>query len=341
MKKKNKIIAGITAALIGLTCVGVGVGTAYINGQGESNTITTVESSNAVKIINVKRAAATGDNYGSTMIYYTLNPNVKANIEYSLTYSDGSEVASDVLTVTHETVNKYFNVVCNKAFTKQIVLKVFPSNNTSVSASVRFDFKEKLTVSSSLSQVENQKLSVETEVETTGGTVTVDKSVTNKTYTWNENFLNQVKTVMHNVSERSIGNEPSWYNDNNCSLETTRTYVGLDNASLQKWFTTTNFTQNAFFESIYYDVSYYYVVDDDITMGSTTYEAGYKSDTYTFKVYLTDLGDSNFETLFDGTYDVIDYSCVVNGETHTESFGLSLDAIKVTSITLDESSYTF
>ena len=335
MKKKNKIIAGITAALIGLTCVGVGVGTAYINEQGESNTITTVESSNAVKIINVKRAAATENNYGSTMIYYTLNPNVKANIEYSLTYSDGSEVASDVLTVTHETV------VCNKAFTKQIVLKVFPSNNTSVSASVRFDFKEKLTVSSSLNQVENQKLSVETEVETTGGTVTVDKSVTNKTYTWNENFLNQVKTVMHNVSERSIGNEPSWYNDYNCSLETTRTYVGLDNASLQKWFTTTNFTQNAFFESIYYDVSYYYVVDDDITMGSTTYEAGYKSDTYTFKVYLTDLGDSNFESVFNGTYDIIDYSCVINGETYTESFGLSLDAIKVTSITLDESSYTF
>ena len=137
-------------------------------------------------------------------------------------------------------------------------------------------------------------------------------------------------------------NEPSWYNDYNCSTMTgTCRIVGLENADLQKWFTSTKFTTDAFVRSIYYEVEYWYEVDDEITIGSTTIPEGYETEHYYEKYYINDMNSLYFNECFDGSTRIIDYSCQVNGETYSSSFGLSLSQISVTSLTSSLGNYTF
>ena len=313
----------------------------YQENLNENQTEVNAESSDRIRIVNIKRSN-TSDGYGQTEFTYSVSPNnTNAKIQYKLQYSDGSSVAEDILNITHYAGSSRFVVKCNKAFNKQIHLILYPLNQEDVTAVVKFDFKEKLSVSSSLVQNEGSYLDVNTLVTSTGGSVSVDKTIKNETYSWNDDFVQYIKNYLRSM-DGQYSNEPDWYNDNNCSIMTgTNKFVGLEDADLQKWFTTNKFTTDSFVTSIYYEIEYWYEVDDDITIGSTTIPAGYETEHYYEKYYINDMNSLYFNDVFNGEYEIIDYSCQVNGETYTSSFGLSLSQISVTNISTSIGSYEF
>ena len=307
----------------------------------ENQTEVDVDASDKIKISNIKRSN-TSDGYGQTEFTYSVSPNnTNAKIQYKLQYNDGSSVPGDILTVTHYTGSSRFVVKCNKVFTKQIHLILYPLNQEDVTAVVKFDFKEKLTVTSALVQNEGAYLDVNTSVSSTGGSVIVDKTVKNETFSWNDDFVQYIKNYLSSM-DGQYSNEPDWYNDNNCSIMTgTNKFVGLEDADLQKWFTTNKFTTDSFVTSIYYEVEYWYEADDDITMGSTTIPAGYETEHYYEKYYINDMNSLYFNDCFDGSTFIIDYSCQVAGETYYSSLGMTLSQISVSAISPTIESYTF
>lgn len=299
------------------------------------------EDSKSIKITNLKRSNSAND-YGTTEFTYSISPNnTNAKITYKLQYSDGSNVADDILTINHYDASQRFVVKCNKAFTKQIHLIIYPINQEDVSAIVKFDFKEKLSVTSSLVQNEGSLLDVNTLVDTTGGSVTVNKNVTNETITWNNDFVQYISNYLRDM-DHQYSNEPDWYNSNNCSIMTgINQIVGLTDADLNKWFTTNTFSADEFVKSIYYEVEYWYEVDDEISTGTTTIPEGFCTEHYYEKYYINDMNSLYFNDVFDGSMDIIDYSCVVDGQTYLTSLGMVLSQIEVSSISTSTESFTF
>ena len=313
----------------------------HIRGFENDKDLVSYEDSKFIKITNLKRSNSVND-YGTTEFTYSISPNnTNAKITYKLQYSDGSNVADDILTINHYDASQRFVVKCNKVFTKQIHLIIYPINQEDVSAIVKFDFKEKLTVTSSLVQNEGSLLDVNTVVDTTGGSVTVNKNVTNETITWNKDFVQYISNYLRDM-DHQYSNEPDWYNSNNCSIMTgINQIVGLTDADLNNWFTTNTFSADEFVKSIYYEIEYWYEVDDEISTGTTTIPEGFCTEHYYEKYYINDMNSLYFNDVFDGSMDIVDYSCVVDGQTYFTSLGMVLSQIAVSSISTSTESFIF
>ena len=312
----------------------------FVNKNNDSSVETSIVDSTQIRITNVKRT--NDSSYGTTEFTYSVNPNnTNAKILYKLEYSDGSDVENDILLVTHYAGSCMFVVKCNKVFTKQINMILYPLNQENVTAIVKFDFRERLSVDSSLVQNEGTYLDVNTVVSTTGGSITVDKSVKNETVSWNDDFVQYITNKLKSM-DGQYSNQPDWYNDNNCSIMTgTNKLVGLTDSDLNKWFTSHVFSTNDFVNSIYYEVEYWYEVDDDISIGSTTIPEGYETEHYYEKYYINDLNSLYFNECFNGSTNIIDYTCVVDEKTYSESFGLILSQIPVSSVVTTITQFIF
>lgn len=106
---------------------------------------------------------------------------------------DETEVEAGIISLTRSGSNVF--VRCNKPFTKQITLILYARNNESINAKIKLDFKEKLTVTLNYPLFHGEKTqsikSGNTKVETTGGTIKVNKTVRNELHTINFKELNE------------------------------------------------------------------------------------------------------------------------------------------------------
>ncbi len=274
---------------------------------------------NGIKL--VERASSKEGTYGTKTFSYTLDPNVNNDsVTLSLTDSSGATVAyntaDSILTITHTFSSQTITVTCNKVFTKQLILKLSSTLNPSVSASVTLDFIEKLTCTPSLSA--NDKLKGTVDVQTTGGTKTVDKTIRNEKYAFEDSFVQLVNkafdTSATTYEERS-GNHTGY------SIYVTNIKVyGLDDAHINTL--KSKIDHNSFIKTIY---ATYTCVEVDEN------NEDYSSSNGT--IYLYQIENTRFKEIFNGSTPVFKYTSSVNNVTYTSTCGLLINSIKATSIT--------
>ena len=240
-------------------------------------------------------------------------------------------VENGVVTLEHDTIKHEVKVNCLKAFAKKIVLTLYADSNPNVKGTMTFDFRERINVilPDSINLVEGQVPTVNPRVDTTGGTVTVDKNVTDVTYSWNPDFLAWVK-------EKSMKELNDYMTENQANMsfqgETFTGFVGLGAEDA------TGFFKKAF------------KANEFLTTkgGKYTWEEAYSDDDSedpwsqcSSTWYLGSAAKTDFTSEFDGTKPVFDWTCKVNGVSYAKSFGLTLSSINVTSIALSGSNYCF
>ena len=105
--------------------------------------------------------------------------------------------------------------------------------------------------------------------------------------------------------------------------------VGLS-ANDAKSFFATAFSANTFLTTkgcgYSYDITY--IGETDVYPVSTTWHLGSAT-------------RADFLAEFDGAHPIFDWSCSINGKSYSKSFGLTLGAIPVQSISAGETSVTF
>lgn len=342
-RKMNKTLKVLLITLASATICGAIGGISYYAGYvNGANTIET-STDNDMEIINsgvvengvsIKCAfkANSGDAYGAYEITYTVTPSIYTDeIKAELSYSDKTSVPEDICSVTMDTINSKVTVHCKAAFTKQITLRLYAASNESVEAKMTFDFTEKITVDipSFIDIVEGQIPTITPVVSTTGGTKLVDKEVKNVTYSWNSGFTDWVKLQAKNqitkLEKEGIANH-SYQN------ELVGDLVGFTATDATNFFSTKFYT-NDFLTSKGCKWSFEEMWSDDDCEDPWSLCSG--------TWYIGSASKTDFMSKFDGNTSIIDWTCSVNGRTYSKSFGLSLDAIAITGISVNSSGYTF
>ena len=156
---------------------------------------TQLKGENGIKL-KVKNLAS-ANNYGSQIISYSVDPSFNTDtILYKVAYNDASSIEEGVLSIKHDNSNNQITITCLKAFTKQIILTLYAESNENINASINIDFVEKLTPTFTLQAETGKQLKVNTNVATTGGSITVDKTIKEETFTFNTDFVTKVNSYM-------------------------------------------------------------------------------------------------------------------------------------------------
>ena len=324
------VLAGLGAA----ACGGFVAGANYQQNQKENNDdkINVDIKENGIALKMAYKGATAEDPYGSYELTYTVTPAIYTDdIKAMLMYSDGSSVDSGTLALEHNPNAMKIIVHCRKAFTKTVTLKVYAQSNATVNATMTFDFREKIAVDlpNAISLNEGSIPGITPVINSTGGTVSVDKAVKNISYKWNASFTEWVK-------KQTLKYYEAYKAENSFNMEfgtaTVKGLVGLADSDCATFFTT-KFNAYSFLSTkgCSYTWTEMYSDDDSDDPWSTC--------NGTF--YLGKANKQDFLTEFNGTSPIIDYSCTVNGQTYKKSFGLNISAINVTKISLDSSNWVF
>lgn len=263
--------------------------------------------------------AKAADNGGEIVAIKDNQVAIKCAYNAKTAYQDGTNVENGIVTLEHDTIKHEVKVNCLKAFAKKIVLTLYADSNPNVKGTMTFDFRERINVilPDSINLVEGQVPTVNPRVDTTGGTVTVDKNVTDVTYSWNPDFLAWVK-------EKSMKELNDYMTENQANMsfqgETFTGFVGLGAEDA------TGFFKKAF------------KANEFLTTkgGKYTWEEAYSDDDSedpwsqcSSTWYLGSAAKADFTSEFDGTKPVFDWTCKVNGVSYAKSFGLTLSSINV------------
>lgn len=348
MEKQNKKINGgkivkiALISLVSLLALGVAGTTGYLIGRmqntasetnDEKEPVADVDENSGVAIISKYNAAnQSGDAYGSFEITYTVTPVIYTDeIKAELKYADGSAVPSDVLSFDHDATHNKVTVHCKAAFTQRAVLTLYAASNPDIKGTINFDFKEKLTVTlpDSIALTEGEIPTIKPAIVTTGGSVSVDKEIRNATYKWNDSFTNwvgtQAKAYMDAECDDIAINCSSWD-------EKLGTLVGLSASNCATFFSTA-FSSNDFLTTKGQNYSYYWQWSDA--------DSGDDDNFCESTWYLGKASRSEFLTQFNGTTPIIDFTCTINNQSYSKTFGLSMDAIPVTGIAPGVSNHVF
>lgn len=329
------IALGSLAVLAGTGTVGYVIGrTPAVKNQNteEKEPNVSVEEEKGIKVQTKYNANTTsGDTYGFYEVTYKVDPVIFTDeIEATLKYQDGTDIPSDTLAFEHDTVKLKITVHCKKVFTKKAVLTIYAKSDPSVKAIVTFDFRERLTVTlpDAISLTEGSVPTINPTITTTGGTVTVDKAVMNRTYKWNSAFITWVNTETKAAMDAEI-EDISF----NCSTsqEKVGDLVGLSQADCDSFFKNA-FSSNDFLTTKGQKYSYEWEYSDD-----DSGDPNVQNTTW----YLGKAPRADFLAEFDGAQPIIDFSCTINGTKYDKTFGLSLSAIPVKSISPDKTSVVF
>lgn len=334
-RKKRKapyIVLGALAIIAGLGCAFYGGYTLGKNAKAADNGGEIVAIKDNQVAIKCAYNAKSGAKYGTYNLTYSVTPTIYTDqIVAKIAYQDGTNVENGIVTLEHDTIKHEVKVNCLKAFAKKIVLTLYADSNPNVKGTMTFDFRERINVilPDSINLVEGQVPTVSPRVDTTGGTVTVDKNVTDVTYSWNPDFLAWVK-------EKSMKELNDYMTENRANMsfqgETFTEFVGLGAEDA------TGFFKKAF-------KAYEFLTTKG---GKYTWEEAYSDDDSedpwsqcSSTWYLGSAAKTDFTSEFDGTKPVFDWTCKVNGVSYAKSFGLTLSSINVTSIALSGSNYCF
>ena len=312
MKKRNIINTLLLSSLLLIPGCNV-------NKMNDNNFISNQLDSKIVENgINIKQASSVSSTakYGAQMFTYSIYPERYVDtIEYSLKYEDGSNVPNNILVVNHDEPNKSFTIECHNVFTKSINLKLYSSFNNNVNATIKLDFLEKLSYDSNFVQNEGKPLSISPVINSTGGTILVDKTITNEKYTWNKNFVN---TLVNEYFIQEI--EDRGYILSEGSLAMADSILVDDERGLSYYFKN-NFYLNNFLS--------------DITFGWIDGDSGED-------IIFSLLDFDHYEyVLYDECWNnVIDYTYTCNGVVYTKSYGIDINFNLITtqSITLFDNS---
>lgn len=334
-RKKRKapyIVLGALAIIAGLGCAFYGGYTLGKNAKAADNGGEIVAIKDNQVAIKCAYNAKSGAEYGTYNLTYSVTPTIYTDqIVAKIAYQDGTNVENGIVTLEHDTIKHEVKVNCLKAFAKKIVLTLCADSNPNVKGTMTFDFRERINVilPVSIDLVEGKVPTVSPKVDTTGGTVTVDKNVTDVTYSWNPDFLAWVK-------EKSMKELNDYMTENQANMsfqdETFTGFVGLGAEDA------TGFFKKAF------------KANEFLTTkgGKYTWEEAYSDDDSdnpwsqcSSTWYLGSAAKADFASEFDGTKPVFDWTCKVNGVSYAKSFGLTLSSINVTSIALSGSNYCF
>jgi hypothetical protein len=333
---KKTLKVGLIALAV-LAFAGASVGCYFIgknirnnNGAGDESSSAEVIPGNGVSVKMAFVAATTEDPYGSYVIDYTVTPKIYTDtISAKIAYDEsGDAVPSTVMTIDQDSANQRITAHCKGAFTKAIRLTIYASSDESVTAAVVFQFKEKITVTvpDSISLSEGAVPAITPTVTSTGGTITVDKAVKSVTYGWNSSFINWVKEKTQKALDTAVTQAT---NTNFYSNEAMGSLVGLSADDAASFFATA-FSSNTFLTTkgcgYSYDITY--IGETDVYPVSTTWHLGSAT-------------RADFLAEFDGAHPIFDWSCSINGKSYSKSFGLTLGAIPVQSISAGETSVTF
>lgn len=319
---------------------------------------TQLKGENGIKL-KVKTLAS-ASNYGSQVISYSVDPSFNTDtILYKVAYNDASSIEEGVLSIKHDNSNNQITITCLKAFTKQIVLTLYAESNENINASINIDFVEKLTPTFTLQAETGKQLKVNTNVATTGGSITVDKTIKEEKFNFNTDFVTKVNNYMkedsliyylkHDLLKKdsdgtiySFSDKYKFANDHypDVALDYTDYYKDttfdsiLSSSSLSS---ITSYSTEAFINAIFMNVNFTYVNIDDAE-GNEGIDVNYK---LTAKMPLSGLTSAHFTELFNGETKVFDYSCTINNQKYTSSFGLKLDEINISNISVDKTTIRF
>ncbi len=277
---------------------------------------------NGIKVI--EKAASNEGNYGTRTFTYTIDPSVNNDtINLKLVDNENNDVSynktDDALTIVHTFSTQTITITCNKVFTKQLRLILSSTINPNVTAGITIDFVERLTCTPSLSANKGEALKGSIKVETTGGSKTVDKTVTKEKYSFDDSFLVSLQKAF-NDSAYELEEKSGSHSGYDLSIGKVEIH-GVDDTHINT-LTSSPINHNNFIKTIY----------ANYTWGEYEGSNEEANDYGTSTIYLYQISNSTFRTLFDGNTTVFKYSGVVNKVTYTATCGLLIDSIGATSI---------
>lgn len=329
-KKGRGLLLPIMGTLAALAAVGCAFYSGYALGGKVSES--TSQSSDSVETdvitenmtLTIKKAASSTATYGATDITYSVDTEAHSDtIEASLAFADGSTPEAGVLSFAHNRGTKTITVSCNGVFTQQAILTIYSSANANVNAKVTFNFREKVTeVTPSITVNEGLPISTAFDVKSTGGSITIDKSVSNVTLEFASGFLSKVTEGVDAYCETLNWDDKytyETYDAVSCSASKSASYWLSNSFTTKDFLASLQVTVNDTFGS--------YGMDDEDT---TTL-------TYTAAMMTIE----KFNEVFDGSTAVFTLSGTVDGTVYSKDLGLSLTAPTVSSISANTGSYTF
>ena len=302
---KKKIL---TTALLSVLTLSACGSIAYVSTQNNKNEFISnqldsnvVEKGISVKCAVVEDSTAT---YGAQIFSYTVNPNTSLNnVLYKISYLDGSEVDNSILTIAHDSENKTIQVDCNSVFTKQIILTLYLEHDENVKAEVTIDFVEIVDFDYVINCEEGKKLSVEHMFESTGGTISIPRTITNEVISWDEEFISAVEEKFIECMAED-------------GYDTSNGYIKKDTTGDSSSMFLNSIGVNYFFNNVYTTADFFYIYDlywHDNVSGEDTYLSLYE---------FYNLDELLNLAIWDSVYN---YSCVWNGTTYSCSFELMID----------------
>ena len=346
MKKTNKKI--IIFSLVGLLLASsIAIPTIINNSnRNESNLVSSIDNNKGINLV-VKSIQSDND-YGTQEITYTVTPSFYAGqIIYKLNYlNDDAPLEEDIFSILHDVENNKLTITCLKPFLKQIILTLYAETNESVFATLKIDFIERLTPSYSLIAEDNKPLKVNTTVNTTGGSIEVDKTVKNEKLIFNKGFITKANNYLR-LDSYNIEN----YESNAYSVKQKATkYKSTSGKSLYEQETTlvsstlstldpesfTNFT----YESFIYSITAILSIKCYNLAGMRGVSENQANEIY-YTMKLKNITSNHLNELFNGTNPVFDYSCSINGTSYSTSLPLKLGNVQAKDISMSINSIMF
>ena len=321
--KNKKLILGLSIGSIIAMSLSVTSFLLIKDSNNNSTIQTEVITQQKIKIASIKYSDV---NYGRKTIHYTTNPKLNTDeVNYSLKYADDSEIEDDIFSVSFMPTENYITITCLKPFLKQVVLSIYAKSNENIKASITIDFLEKITLSPELEVKENSPLSINSNLTSTGGSITINKTIKNESISFCESFVNTIKSKLKERFEAIHYSNPQTTTYDEISAK----FVGLEQTSCDKLFSS-NFTYGEFIESIYYEVEYTWIESD----------SDYDEYVHAY-FYISELLQEDFFSIFDGETAIFSYSCEVNNQTYTKQLGLLIGAINITNISITTPNVVF
>ncbi len=307
---------------------------------------TTVSNTNGINI-QIKELASES-NYGVKSITYNVYPHTNTDkILYKIKYVDNSQVEDDILSINHDEKNRFLTIKCFKPFTKKIVLTLYAELNENINASIELDFVEKISPTFSLITDEEGKLSIDVNLNSTDGSLKVDKQVKEESLKLNKTFINKANEYLKEDSFIFLKTNAPFYEDdtfyyylgdyfddgeNTAYKQYISDMKGFESTINDKNINLNTYTIKSFLDTLYSTISINYITLID-KENDREVNSFYNKENINIKMPIVELEKNHFEELFNGENVVFDYTCKINDVQYKSSFGLKVSSLEISKIT--------
>ena len=249
--------------------------------------------------------------------------------------SDSSYAVADYISASLNSSSQTVSVTCKKVFTKQLSVKVYSVDNPTVYGIVHVDYQDRITATHpTLTIAEGAHISPAVTVDSTGGSLTVSKDVTDGVLSFAQSFVDTARTKLTAKMEAQLATyhtntgdgQKNDSTDKGAGFHTNLIANQTDSIAGADWYLTNNFVASEFLKRYRYEVNF---------MSESSWE---NETNYTF---LSDLSQEDLLTMFNGTNAVFHYSYKVNSVAYNQDFGLAMTAIAMTKMNVSTGGIIF